>query len=79
MFLEEASPYFLDDVYEVLVIICWLPQGVVHPNTTFINLDNKDLVEPDSYTYMYKKCWIYTHIYIVKSRKKIKNSLEVVR
>ena len=79
MFFKEASPYFLDDVYEVLVIICWLPQGVVHPNTAFINLDNKDLVEPDSYTYMYKKCWIYIHIYIIKSRKKIKNSLEVVR
>ena len=36
-------------------------------------------MEPVSYTYMYKKCWIYIHIYIVKSRKKIKNSLEVVR
>ena len=28
---------------------------------------------------MYKKYWIYIHIYIVKSRKKIKNSLEVVQ
>ena len=27
---------------------------------------------------MYKKCWIYIHIYTVKSRKKIKNSLKVV-
>ena len=68
MFLEEASPCFLDDVYEVLVIICWLPQGVVHPNSASIDLDNKkDPVEPISYTYMFKKCWIYIHIYIVKS------------
>ena len=80
MFLEEASPCFLDDVYEVLVIICWLPQGVVHPNSASIDLDNKkDPVKPVSCTYMYKKCWIYIHIYTVKSRKKIKNSLEVVR
>jgi len=70
----------LDDVYEVLVIICWLPQGVVHPNSAFIDLDNKkDPVKPVSCTYMYKKCWIYIHIYTVKSRKKIKNLLEVVR
>ena len=70
----------MDDVYEVLVIICWLPQGVVHPNSASIDLDNKkDPVKPVSCTYMYKKCWIYTHIYTVKSRKKIKNSLEVVR
>ena len=80
MFFEEASPCFLDDVYEVLVIICWLPQGVVHPNSASIDLDNKkDPVKPVSCTYMYKKCWIYIHIYTVKSRKKIKNSLEVVR
>ena len=80
MFFEEASPCFLDDVYEVLVIICWLPQGVVYPNSAFIDLDNKkDPVKPVSCTYMYKKCWIYIHIYIVKSRKKIKNSLKVVR
>ena len=80
MFFEEASPCFLDNVYEVLVIICWLPQGVVHPNSASVDLDNKnDLVEPVSYTYMYKKYWIYIHIYIVKSRKKIKNSLEVVQ
>ena len=73
MFLEEASPCPLNDVYEVLVIICWLPQGVVHPNSAFIDLDNKkDPVEPVSCTYMYKKCWIYIHIYIVKSRKKDK-------
>jgi len=70
----------LDDVYEVLIIICWLPQGVVHPNSASIDLDNKkDPVKPISCTYMYKKCWIYIHIYTVKSRKKIKNSLEVVR
>ena len=76
MFLEEASPCFLDNVYEVLVIICWLPQGVVHPNSASIDLDNKkDPVKPVSCTYMYKKCWIYIHIYTVKSRKKIKNSL----
>ena len=84
MFLEEASPCFLDDVYEVLVIICWLPQGVEHPNLASIDLDNKkDPVKPISCTYMYKECWIYIHtyiyIYIVKSRKKIKNSFEVVR
>ena len=66
-FFEEVSPCPLHDVYEVLVIICWLPQGVVHPNLAFIDLDNKkDPVEPVSYTYMYKKCWIYIHIYIVK-------------
>ena len=80
MFLEEASPCPLDDIYEVLVIICWLPQGVVHPNSAFIDLDNKkDPVEPVSYTYMYKECWIYIYTYIIKSRKKIKNSLKVVR
>jgi len=80
MFFEEASPCFLDDVYEVLVIIYWLPQGVVHPNSASNDLDNKkDLVKPVSCTYMYKKCQIYIHIYIVKLRKKIKNSLEVVR
>ena len=82
MFLKEASPCFLDDVYEVLVIICWLPRGVVHPNSASIDLDNKkDPVESVSYTYMYKKCWIYIyiHIHIVKSGKKVKNSLEVVR
>ena len=57
MFLEEASPCPLDDVYGVLVIIYWLPQGVVNPNSAFIDLDNKkDPVEPVSYTYMYKKC-----------------------
>ena len=73
MFLEEASPCFLDDVYEVLVIICWLPQGVVHPNSAFIDLDNKkDLVKSVSCIYMYKKCWIYINIYTVKSRKKDK-------
>ena len=80
MFLEEASPCFLDDVYEVLVIICWLPQGVVHPNSASIDLDNKkDLVKPVSWTYMYKKYRIYIDIYIVKLRKKIKNSLKVVQ
>ena len=53
MFFEEASPYLLHDVYEVLVIVFWLPQGVVHPNSAFIDLDNKkDLVEFVSYTYM---------------------------
>ena len=36
-------------------------------------------MEPVSDTYMYKKYWIYMQIYIVKSRKKIKNSLEVLR
>ena len=80
MFFEEVSPCPLYDVYEVLVIICWLPHGVVHPNSASIDLDNKkDPVKPVSCTYMYKKCWIYIHIYTVKSRKKIKNSLEVVR
>ena len=70
----------MDDVYEVLVIICWLPQGVLHPNSAFIDHDNKkDPMEPVSDTYMYKKYWIYMQIYIVKSRKKIKNSLEIVR
>ena len=71
MFLEEASPCFLDDVYEVLVIICWLPQGVVY--SASIDLDNKkDPVKPVSCTYMYKKCWIYIHIYPVKVKKKDK-------
>ena len=70
MFLEEASPCFLDDVYEVLVIICWLPQGVVHPNSASIDLDNKkDPVKPVSCTYMYKKCWIYIHIYSEVKKK----------
>ena len=55
----------MHDVYEDLVIICWLPQGVVHPNSAFIDLDNKkDPVESVSYTYMYKKCLIYIYIYI---------------
>ena len=73
MFFEEASTCPLYDVYEVLVIICWLPQGVVHQNSAFIDLDNKkDPVESVSYTYMYKKCLIYIHIYTVKSRKKDK-------
>jgi hypothetical protein len=73
MFSEEASPCPLDDVYEVLVIICWLPQGVVHPNSAFIDLDNKkDPVESVSYTYMYKKCliYIYIHTYIYSQVKK---------
>ena len=73
MFFEEASSCPMDDVYEVLVIICWLHQGVVHPNSAFIDFDNKkDPVEPITYTYMYKKCRIYIHKYIVKLRKKIK-------
>ena len=76
MFFEEASPCPLHD--KVLVIIYWLPQGVVHPNSAFIDLDNKKyLVESVSYTYMYKKYWIY--IYIYSQEKKVKNSLEVVR
>lgn len=76
MFLEEASPCFLDNVYEVLVIICWHPQGVVHPNSAFIDLDNKkDPVKLVSCTYMHKKCWIYIQW---SQEKKIKNSLEVV-
>ena len=80
MFFEEASPCLLHDVYDVLIIFFWLPQRVVHPNSAFIDLDNKkDPVESVSYTYMYKKCLIYILIYIVKSRKKVKNSLEVVR
>ena len=79
-FLRKRAHALLYDVYEVLGIIFWLPHGVVHPNLTSTDLDNKkDPVESVSYTYMYKKCWIYIHIYIVKSRKKIKNSLEVVR
>ena len=58
------------DVYEVLVIICWLPQGVVHPNSAFIDLDDKkDPVEPVSDPYMYKKCWIYIHIYSEVKKK----------
>ena len=79
MFLEEASPCFLDDVYEVLVIICWLPQGVVYPNSASIDLDNKkDPVEPITYTYMYKEMSdIYTHIYS-QVKNKVKNSLKVV-
>ena len=37
-------------------------------------------MEPISYTYMYKKYWIYIHIYIYSEiKKKIKKSLEVVR
>ena len=78
MFFEEASPCLLHDVYEVLVIFFWLPQGVVHPNSAFIDLDNKKyLVESVSYTYMYKKYWIY--IYIYSQEKKVKNSLEIVQ
>ena len=70
MILEEGSPCPLDDVYEVLVIIYWLPQGVVNPNSAFIDLDNKkDPVEPVSYTYMYKKYWIYIHIYSQVKKK----------
>ena len=70
MFLEEASPCPLDDVYGVLVIIYWLPQGVVNPNSAFIDLDNKkDPVEFVSYTYMYKKYWIYIHIYSQVKKK----------
>ena len=65
MFFEEASSCPMDDVYEVLVIICWLSHGVVHPNSASIDLDNKkDPVESVSYTYMYKKCWIYIYTYI---------------
>ena len=64
MFLEEASPCFLDDVYEVLVIICWLPQGVVHLNSASIDLDNKkDPVKPVSCTYSIRNVgYIYTYI-----------------
>ena len=70
-FFDEASPCPLHDVYEVLVIICCLPQGVVHPNSAFIDLDNKkDPVESVSYTYMYKKCLIYIHIYTIKLKKR---------
>ena len=70
MFFEEASPCLLHDVYEVLVIICWLPQGVVHSNSAFIDLDNKkDPVEFVSYTYMYKKYCIYIHIYSQVKKK----------
>ena len=54
MFFEEARSCPMDDVYEVLVIICWLPQGVVHPNSAFIDLDNKkDPMEPVSDTHIY--------------------------
>ena len=71
----------MDDVYEVLVIICWLPQGVVHLNSAFIDLDNKkDPVEPVSYTYMYKKMLdIYTHIYrqVKKKDKELTRSCTV--
>ena len=64
MFLEEASPCPLDDVYEVLVIICWLPHGVVHPNSAFIDLDNKkDTVEPFHTHICIKNVgYIYTYI-----------------
>ena len=52
-FFHEASPCLYNEVYEVLIIFCWLPQRVVHPNSAFIDLDNKkDLVEAVSYTYM---------------------------
>jgi len=69
MFLEEASPCPLDDVYEILVIICWLHQGVVHPNSAFIDFDNKkDPVEVVSYTYIRRNVG-YTHIYRQVMRK----------
>ena len=82
MFFEEASPCLLHDVYDVLIIFFWLPQRVVHPNSAFIDLDNKkDPVETVSYTYMYKKCWIYiyTHTYsqVRKKGKELTRSCTV--
>ena len=79
-FSRKRAHVFLHDYYEILVIICWLPQGVVHPNSAFIDLDNKkDPVETISYTYMYKKCWIYIHIYsqVKKKGKELTRSCTV--
>ena len=41
LFLPESTPYFIEDVYHVLIVILRLPHGVKHCDVGSVDLDNK--------------------------------------
>ena len=41
MFFDEPSPRLLQDVYEILILVYWLPQGVEDHNSGPIDLDTE--------------------------------------
>ena len=41
VFFDEPSPCLLQDVYEILILVYWLPQGVGDHNSGPIDLDTE--------------------------------------
>ena len=41
VFMEKPSPCLLKDVYEILILFFWLPQGVEHHNSGPVDLDRE--------------------------------------
>ena len=41
VFLDKSSPCLMKDVYEILILFFWLPQGIEHHNSGPIDLDRE--------------------------------------
>jgi hypothetical protein len=56
---DEASPYLLKDIYEVLILCYWRPFSIEHHNWGSINLDTEQDLVIVVDTHIQIKCWIY--------------------